>query len=191
MATQLSICNSALMRLGAEPITALTDNTKRAKLCNAHYTTIKQKLLYEHPWKFAIKRESLTAETDIPVFGFDHQFSLPFDYLRAIFEVNGEHTDEMPHEWQREGEFILANDDTIFLRYIADVDEELFSPSFAEALSFHLAYELSYSMVQSASYREQLLQEGRLAIQAARSHSAQEGTPQRITDDEFINIRRV
>lgn len=189
MATQLSICNSALMRLGAEPITALTDNNKRAKLCNAHYPIIKQKLLYEHPWKFAIKRESLVAETDIPVFGFDHKFTLPFDYLRAIFEVNGEHVDEMPHEWQREGEFILANDDTIFLRYIADVDEELFSPSFAEALSFYLAYELSYTMVQSASYREQLLQEGRLAIQAARSHSAQEGTPQRITDDVFINVR--
>lgn len=191
MATQLSICNSALMRLGAEPITALIDNNKRAKLCNAHYTDIKQKLLYEHPWKFAIKRVSLTAEVTVPVFGFDNEFALPADYLRAIFEVNGDHVDQTPHEWQREGNLILANDDTIFLRYIADVAESLFSPSFAEALAFQIAYELSYSLVQSTTYREQLLGETRLALQAARSHSAQEGTPQRITDDEFINIRMI
>lgn len=194
------------MKLGAEPIVALTDANKRAKLCNAHYTTMKQKLLYEHPWKFAIKRIELEAESDAPVFGFSHKFSLPFDYLRAIYEVNGRFgVDEIPADWQREGSYLLTNspdnddqgtptdssDDVsvIKMRYIADVEEELFSPSFAEALSMHLAYELAYALVQSAAYRDQLKNDMRQALQEARSFNAQEGVAQRVTDEEFLNVR--
>lgn len=177
------------MRLGAEPITALTDNNKRAKLCNAHYNDMKEKMLYEHPWKFAIVRASLTAESEAPEFGFDTKFELPFGYLRAIFEVNGEYTDETPHTWQREGEFIMANDAEIKIRYISNVDEKLFSPSFADTLALHIAHELSYSLVQSASYREQLKKDRDDSLRTARSYNAQEGIAQRVTDDSFVNIR--
>lgn len=186
------------MKLGSEPISALDDNNKRAKLCNAHYATMKDKMLYEHPWKFAIKRVTIEAEDEVPDFGYTHAFALPIDYLRGIFEVNGQSSDEIPDDWQREGEYILTsspqNDEAgttsiIKMRYIANVDEELFSPSFAEALAMHLAYELSYTMVQSTNYREQLKLDMRQALQEARSYSAQEGVAQRITDDQFINVR--
>lgn len=35
MATDVSICSNALRRLGDAPITSLTDDTERARLCNA------------------------------------------------------------------------------------------------------------------------------------------------------------
>lgn len=177
------------MRLGAEPITSLDDNNKRAKLCKAHYDSMKEKMLYEHPWKFAIVRETLTAEVDAPEFGFDTKFELPYGYLRAIFEVNGEYTDETPHTWQREGEFLLANDSEIKMRYIANVGEEKFSPSFTDALALHMAHELSYALVQSASYRDQLKKDRDDSLRTARSYNAQEGVAQRVTDDSFIYTR--
>ena len=41
MASVVSICNSALNQLGAASITALTDNSKNARLCNERYETVR------------------------------------------------------------------------------------------------------------------------------------------------------
>lgn len=65
MATSdVEICNSALQKLGAEDITSLSDNTRRAQLCNRQYNKIRKKLLRSHPWNFAIKRQFLSEVTD-------------------------------------------------------------------------------------------------------------------------------
>jgi len=37
MASVIQICNSALNQLGAGSITALTENSKNARLCNERY----------------------------------------------------------------------------------------------------------------------------------------------------------
>lgn len=64
MATSLELCNAALMRLGAEPINAFSDDSKRAKLCDAHYERIKRDFISSSPWNFALKRVILDAEND-------------------------------------------------------------------------------------------------------------------------------
>jgi hypothetical protein len=183
MATILDICNSALVKLGAEAITALTDNNKRAKLCALQYPKIKRKLLNENPWNFAIKREELVANGDTPIYGFANTFDLPDDYIRGLdFETEG-------LEWQREGSTIVANSDTLKIRYIADVDEDLFSPTFEEALALNLAYELTYSMVQSADFRDRLLGDSERLLAKARSYDAQEGTATPLMSDLFLEVR--
>lgn len=63
-ASDVEICNSALSKLGAEEITALTDNTRRAKLCNRQYDKIRKKLLRSYFWGFARKRAYLPQVTD-------------------------------------------------------------------------------------------------------------------------------
>jgi len=50
MATEVSICSNALRRLGDDPITALTDDTERARLCNAFYVPSRDLVLRSHPW---------------------------------------------------------------------------------------------------------------------------------------------
>ncbi len=180
MATQLDICNSALIKLGAEPISALTDNNKRAKLCNQQYQKSKRKMLYDDPWNFAIARIELTANAGVtPVFGFDNEFDLPLDSLRILsFSETG-------RDWKIEGDKLLANGETVLVRYIADVDEDLFTPSFEEALALRIAYDLSYSLVQDKAYRSQLQGEQEFALGQARSFNAQEGKPEPFTDGEY------
>lgn len=140
-------------------------------------------MLYNDPWNFAIQREALTATGVVPVYGFDNTFDLPTDYLRIIeLEISSK-------DWQMEGSAILANDDTIRVRYIAEVDEDIFSPSFEEALALDIAYDLSYALVQDKAYRSQLQQEKEFALAQARSFNAQEGTPPQLTDDSFLVSR--
>ena len=79
MATEVSICSNALRRLGDDPITSLTDDSERARLCNAFYEDARDACLRSHPWNFAITRASLTQLSDSPVYGYDYQFALPTD----------------------------------------------------------------------------------------------------------------
>ena len=48
MASQLGICNRALIILGAETINSLSENTKNAKLCNEIFDDVRDELLDEH-----------------------------------------------------------------------------------------------------------------------------------------------
>ena len=80
MATEVSICSNALRRLGDSPITSLTEDTERARLCNALYEPARDSLLRSHAWNFAITRASLAKATESPAFEFANQFILPTDY---------------------------------------------------------------------------------------------------------------
>ena len=75
MASVVQICNSALNQLGAASITALTDNSKNARLCNARYETIRDAVYRSHPWNCLIKRQQLAQDTATPAYGFKFQFT--------------------------------------------------------------------------------------------------------------------
>jgi hypothetical protein len=63
--TAVSICNMALGLLGADgTITALTDNTQNARICNLFYEPARQTLLRSHPWNFATARVAAYPEWD-------------------------------------------------------------------------------------------------------------------------------
>ena len=55
-ASDVNICSRSLQELGEEPISALTDNNKRAEKCNLIYSSVRDNLLSMHPWKFALRR---------------------------------------------------------------------------------------------------------------------------------------
>jgi hypothetical protein len=59
MATQVNICNLALRRMGEQPITLITDSTKRAEHCNAFWDYILDEVLEDYSWEFAKKIVSL------------------------------------------------------------------------------------------------------------------------------------
>lgn len=179
----LSICNSALLKIGATAISSLSDNNKKAILCNEHYDKIRKQLLRSHPWNFAKKRASLTEDGTEPLFEWSKQFLLPSDYLRAIKL----HEEE---EFVIEGNRLLTNQDEALLLYIADIeDTTLFEASFSELLALNLAYELSYTLVQSNSLKQTLQAEISVYLRDVRSYNAQEGTPEEFEADEWINSR--
>src|SRR5262245_60599862 len=61
--TAVNIVNQALVALGENKITALTDNTLRAQMANEHWPTVRDAVLEEHPWHFASVRTTLYAYT--------------------------------------------------------------------------------------------------------------------------------
>ena len=85
MSTILEICNSALIKLGVEPITSLdplVDDSKAARLCAATYEMIRDDLLASHYWNFAMKRATLVVNATGPLYDYSYAYDLPADSLR-------------------------------------------------------------------------------------------------------------
>ena len=55
MASVVQICNSALNQLGASSITALTENSKNARICNERYETVRDAVYRSHPWNCLLR----------------------------------------------------------------------------------------------------------------------------------------
>lgn len=184
-ASDVDICNSALLKLGGETITALTDVTRRAQLCNQQYDRIRKKLLRSHPWNFAIKRSELVQNATAPTFEYDVAFDLPADMLRAIRE------EDKLIDWKVEGQTIVTNESSFNLVYIADItDTTQFDESFDELFALHLAYELAYPLVQSVSLKESLKRELNEATADIRSFDAQEGQPEILETTQWLVSRQ-
>lgn len=106
MASEVEICNSALIKLGDDTITSLTDDSKRARLCNAQFARLRDEVLRAHPWNFAIRRASLAKLSQAPAFEFAAAFRLPEDpyCLRVLLLFDGSAPQGISrHRWKIEG----------------------------------------------------------------------------------------
>ena len=71
MASEVGICNSALVKIGEPTITALDQGGKAASTCNELYEKLRDELLRRHQWNFAVARAKLARLSETPAFGFD------------------------------------------------------------------------------------------------------------------------
>ena len=55
--SEVSICNSALIKLGASRIASLTEDSKEAKLCYEQYPILRDEVQASHPWNFCTKHD--------------------------------------------------------------------------------------------------------------------------------------
>jgi len=91
MATELEIVNMGLLRAGVEPITALTEDTVRARAANAAWPIARRQVLRSHPWNCATRKRNLAAAYSFqavnshrPVWEYAYSYRLPTDYLRML-----------------------------------------------------------------------------------------------------------
>lgn len=184
----VEICNRALNALGAKAITALDEGTDRAGLCSRLYESLRDELIQDHPWNFAIRREAIAASVTTPAFEWTYQYPFPADCIRVL-SVN---EDYQRVSWSSEGRNILTDyEGPINVRYLSnDVEEAEFPPLFVRALSMRLAVDMAMPLTESASRREALVKEYQIAIRSARGADARESAPAQFTNDQLIDARR-
>ena len=182
---EASICNDALIEIGAGTITALNEDSATARICNSQYTRIRDELLAAHPWNFALKRANLVASSTPPTNKYSQSFDLPTDCLRVLEVVDGEEVD-----WQREGQVIVCDEGSMEILYVAKItDVTLYTPHFSRALALSLAASISYALVQSTSLKEGLEKKAQFTLSQARSFDAQEGAPRQPYAHTWLNSR--
>lgn len=185
MSSVVDVCNKALDKLGHGPITTLADGTKSANLCTRAWPLIRDQVLRDHPWNFAIKRAVLAASNAAPAWGFSAKFPLPSDNLRLV-EVR----DLSTSEYSVEDGCIQADADTLYIRYVSRVtDPNSYDALFIDAAACRLAFEICEALTQSNTKKDALFQEYEDSLTRARRVDGQENPPQPYEEDEWIAVR--
>tara|TARA_Y100001973_G_C5141980_1_gene303425 strand:+ start:389 stop:979 length:591 start_codon:yes stop_codon:yes gene_type:complete len=174
MPSIVDLCNAALNQLGANTITALTDETKPAKLCNQRFTFVRDAVMRAHPWNCLISRVTLSAESSAPAFGFDKQYVLPTDpFCLRVLNLSS-----LDLVYRVEGRKILTNESTLNLVYVGrDVDPNNYDTLLTESIIAHLSADLAYPLVGSSSLQTQFYNLYQEKLKEARFVDATEGTP--------------
>lgn len=189
MASVVGICNRALQKLGAAPITSLSENSKNARACNLAFEPVKLAELRSHPWNFAITREELAADATEPAWGRANSFTLPSDFVRLLPSYPEDNLNDL--DFQIEGKKILTDEDApLYIRYIYDVtDPNEMDALFREALSCKLALELCEEITQSNSKKEAVSKEYEFCIKQAKRSNAIENVAQEPPEDTWVTVR--
>ena len=170
MASVIEICNSALLQLSAQAITALTENSKNGRLCNARYNTVRDSVFRSHPWNSLVKRQKLAADTDTPIYGFSYQFTLPADCLRVL------HLNAHDSNFKVEGRKILSNASSMKILYVARItDPNEYDELLRETLSAALGADIAYGVTSSNPVTQNMYQLFQDKLRDARFVDSTEG----------------
>ena len=197
MPSVVDICNEAMDLLGAATITALTENSKEARLCNRRFETVRDQVLRAHPWNAAITRKALPQDSAAPAFGFTYQYTLPTNpyCLRVLSFWNANVDNEIAaydsqNMFKVEGRKILTDESTCKIIYIGRVtDTEQYDSLLSSTIAHKLASEVAYAITGSNRIGQQMFQLYQSRLAEARSMDAAEGVPDKIIADSFINSR--
>lgn len=192
MASVVQICNSALNQLGASSITALTEDSKNARICNERYETIRDAVYRSHPWNCLVKRVQLAQDTDTPAWGFTYQYTLPSDCLRVL-QIKDYNSD-----YKIEGRKLLIDESDVYLIYLAiETDVNQLDILLRETISAGLAQDIAYAITSNLQVTKLMAEKYQAKLSEARHTDASEGyntnpevapTDQIITED-FITSR--
>lgn len=190
MASEVGICNSALIKLGAATIMSLGDGSRNAALCNEQYGKLRDELLRAHGWNFAIARRKLAGLADVPVYEFVGAFQLPTDWLRTI-AVHDNEAGAGAVRYRIEGRTILSDAGELWLRYVRRVtDPNEMTSSFREALAWRMAADLAQTITQSSTIQELMTRGFERATVAARSVDSIEDFPASQPPSDWVTARQ-
>ena len=180
MASEVSICNSALLELGEDFITALTEDSKAARLCNLVYSEMRDELLRKYPWNFATERKEIGRLTSTPPFGFAYEYQLPSDCLRVLGTNLGvEYSGVI---WKVEGRKLRSDMLFTHILYIRqETNTTLMDPLFRECLAARIAWKLAIPLTDDRQLANDMAAAFMGKVSSAYFNDAIEGTPDNVT----------
>ena len=192
MATEVSICANALRRLGDSPIVSLTDDTERARLCNAFYSEARDDVLRSHPWNFSITRQQLSQLSATPLYQYSYQYALPTDpfCLRVLEMEYSDYVFKIEH-LAGTGRVLLTDEGTAKIIYIARVtDTAQFDSLFIDTLTAKLSVDLAYPVTGSVQLQQNMQKLFEAKLREARSVDGQEGFIDDLVSPTFTDFRK-
>ena len=188
MATsKVAIANGALQRLGAKRIESLTQDHPNARSMNVAFDRVVRAEIRKYGWNFAIKRASIAADGDDPVWGDWNQYSLPNDYLRILRDDES----RLNVDWKLEGLYVLSRDASpLEFRYLAHIEDPNYYDSlFIETVECKLAAVCCKEITGSNEAKRLAYEEHATAIEEAKRVNALEKGAQDFPEDDWVLAR--
>lgn len=206
MASNVDICNLALVKLGAQSIPSLTANEPKAAALNRVYPMLRDKLQRVYYWSFNLAYDELPASDTAPDFEYDFIYPLPSDFLRlrladcsngsspAVGMPSaslGDYNFARMQQYRIVGRSIYTSIPApLRIQYSRRVeDPEQFDVAFNESLACYIAWQLCEQLTGSGQKKQAAQQEYMMSLREARMTNAMELPPETIPDDTFIQAR--
>ena len=181
--SKVHICNLALASLGAASIRSFDEDNKRARMCDTFFDSIVNYHLSKFDWPFAkrfLKIQPL-AEQEYP----DDlvAYSLPSDCKR----VTDLHPKGSRDYWEIYGKTLVCKktiEEGAYIYYTSgEPDVSLFSPTFSNLISLHLAVRIGPAITQDKELVKTLQQQYVFEQKEAYAVDANEGNDYRAHDE--------
>ncbi len=162
--TSTQLANIALGHLGEARIMDLEEQTPQAEHCRRMWDLVRDGLLRQRHWNFALCRTLLAQEATAPLFDKAYAYKLPSDYLLAV-EVNGRQAGTGEATFDLIGDTIQTNDETLALLYVRrETNVGRWDPSFCEAFTYKLAAAIAPSITTAPGFGEKLAQAAEMVV---------------------------
>ena len=190
--TEVTICNTALLKLGDQPITALDATSVRSRACTLLYPIARRAVLRDHPWNFSMVRADLALFAEVPAWGFTKYFQLPTDFLRLVdTDLRRSGIEWSIERAPGEATTVLATDAaTVSILYVADItDTARMDSQFVDALASKLAYELALHITSLSERAGAMAQDYGAKLKMAKSSDGMENFPSVLENFDLIDVR--
>jgi hypothetical protein len=173
VASQIEIINRAIILLGAEPITSLSEGTVQQVAATSQWDTTRKSLLRDHPWNFAIKQSTLSPVAGVSHVGYIHAFKIPSDSLRILTVAqNGTNVD-----FRNRSNYLFTNSNPVTVDYIYDEADPIYWDAlFVNVFAYKLASDIGYALTKSQTSANAMYELYERALKKARYVDSSEDT---------------
>lgn len=142
MTTDISICSTGLLLVGADDITSFDDETREARLSAAMYPTTRDSELQKHDWIFSRQQTDLARSSTAPLFDYSYAHQIPTDSLKLIaLDIN-------PSEYRVFQDKIFSNVKDLKLFHQVRPNESDMPSYFVRLLEYKMAEIFSTALLQ-------------------------------------------
>jgi hypothetical protein len=198
--SEVQIAKLALQHLGDRyDITSLDESGTEAEQVNLVFANLRDALIREHPWKFALRYYTPGALTGTPPARWGYMYTYPSDALKVWRIVNplDPHKNELPPlKWtiarNADDTKVLLTDEAEpefeYSKLVTDSAE--FDANFDMALSYRIAEAIAMPITGDLSIKQSMGQEARVYVGTAKMEDGNEGVNREISHDpDWIRAR--
>lgn len=198
--SDVQIAKLALQHIGDRfAIESLSEASTEAEQINLVYDNVRDSLLREHPWKFALRYTSPAALSGTPPAQWSYMFTYPSGALRIWRIVNPldpRGTLLPPLKWtvgrnSADAKVLMTDEAEPEFEYTATVtDVTEFDANFVLAFSWRLAETVARSLTLDEGIVERTRRDAAVQISAAKANDSNEGvTEEQNRDPDWIRNR--
>lgn len=182
MTDKLSVYNGALGHLGARSIASLSEARESRRVLDwAWARGIVDRALAAGMWDWAARSVMVDYSESIePAFGLARAFNKPEDHVRTLAVCSDEFFKTAILNYQNEGDYWYADEDTIYVRYVSNgasygADYGKWPPNFTAYVELLLAADCAKKITGGRSDGETLREQARDMLTTAKNLDAMEG----------------
>lgn len=146
--TDISICSTALVGLGAGSISSLDEETDRATICREVYPGLKAALLSKYSWRFLMTKKALTRDAVAPIGEWAYSYVIPPEAIavapHAVFWSTAGKLGA--HAYELFGRRLYTDHETVWIDFVTDKPESEWPAYFQQLMIYALRAEIAFAV---------------------------------------------